>query len=53
MHNPKHNLTNEEIAQAVTIAHGLGKKVYVTFNNMMTDEELAAAENYLRFLEAT
>lgn len=53
MHNPKHNLTNEEIAQAVAIAHELGKKVYVTFNNMMTDEELGQAESYLRFLEAT
>lgn len=53
MHNPKHNLTNEEITQAVAIAHELGKKVYVTFNNMMTDEELGQAESYLRFLEAT
>lgn len=53
MHNPKHNLTNEEITQAVAIAHELDKKVYVTFNNMMTDEELGQAESYLRFLEAT
>ncbi|WP_368251009.1 peptidase U32 family protein [Enterococcus sp. 2201sp1_2201st1_B8_2201SCRN_220225] len=52
MHNPKRNLSNEEIAQAVTIAHDLDKKVYVTFNNMMTDEELASAESYLHFLEA-
>ena len=51
MHNPKHNLTNEEIAAAVVTAHSLGKKVYVTFNNMMTNEELADAEAYLRFLE--
>lgn len=50
MHNPQHNLTNEEIAQAVKIAHDLDKKVYVTFNNMMTDAELAAAESFLRFL---
>lgn len=52
MHNPKHNLTNDEILEAVAIAHQLGKKVYVTFNNMMTDAELADAEDYLRFLEA-
>lgn len=51
MHNPKHNLTNDEISAAVATAHSLGKKVYVTFNNMMTDAELAAAEDYLRFLE--
>lgn len=51
MHNPAHNLTNEEIAAAVQIAHGLGKKVYVTFNNMMTAAELSDAKEYLIFLE--
>lgn len=52
MHNPKHNLTNEEIQQAVTIAHDLQKKVYVTFNNMMTDAEIDDAADYLCFLES-
>lgn len=51
MHNPKHNLSNEEISQAVNIAHELGKKVYVTFNNMMTDDELNRAKDYLFFLQ--
>lgn len=51
MHNPQHNLSNEEILEAVKIAHHLGKKVYVTFNNMMTDAELADAKSYLFFLQ--
>lgn len=50
MHNPNHNLSNEEIVAAVQIAHELDKKVYVTFNNMMTDAELSEAEEFLRFL---
>ena len=51
VHNLAYNLTNDEIAKAVKIAHGLSKKVYVTFNNMMSDTELEDAEAYLRFLE--
>jgi len=51
VHNPDYNLTDEEIAQAVEIAHDLGKKVYITFNNMMNDAELADATDYLRFLD--
>lgn len=51
VHNPAYNLTNDEITKAVEIAHDLGKKVYVTFNNMMSDAELEEAEVYLRFLE--
>jgi len=51
VHNPDYNLTNEEIAKAVKIAHDLNKKVYITFNNMMSDAELAEAEAFLRFLE--
>lgn len=51
VHNSAYNLTNDEISKATGIAHGLGKKVYVTFNNMMSDGELEEAETYLRFLE--
>jgi len=51
VHNSAYNLTDEEIAQAVKIAHDLGKKVYITFNNMMSDSELTDATSYLRFLE--
>jgi len=51
VHNKDYNLTNEEIKKAVEIAHSLGKKVYVTFNNMMSDSELEDAVEYLNFLE--
>ena len=51
VHNSAYNLTNDEIAKAVKMAHHLGKKVYVTFNNMMNDAELEDAISYLRFLE--
>jgi putative protease len=51
VHNSAYNLTDEEIAKATRIAHDLGKKVYITFNNMMSDAELKEAESYLRFLE--
>jgi putative protease len=51
MHRKDYNLTDEEIETAVGIAHSLNKKVYVTFNNMMSDTELEDAEEYLMFLE--
>ena len=50
IHNQAYNLTDDEIAKAVTTAHQLGKKVYLTFNNMMNDQELAQAKSFLLFL---
>ena len=50
VHNSAYNLTNEEIKKAVKIAHDLGKKVYITFNNMMNDSELEEAVAFLTFL---
>lgn len=46
------NFSLEEITEAVKIAHGLGKKVYVTVNNLLNEGELEEAEAYLRFLES-
>ncbi len=51
MHRQDYNLTNEEICDAVSMAHFLKKKVYVTFNNMMSDLELDEARDYLLFLQ--
>ncbi|TDT45760.1 peptidase U32 family protein [Fonticella tunisiensis] len=51
MHRSNYNLTYEEIESAVSTAHSLGKKVYITFNNMMSDEEIEEAEDYLLFLD--
>jgi len=44
------NLTDEETAEAVKLAHDLGKKVYVTVNNMMNEYEINEAAEYLHFL---
>ncbi|MBE9917991.1 U32 family peptidase [Paenibacillus donghaensis] len=46
-----YNFSLEEIAEAVRMAHGLGKKVYVTVNNLLNETEVEGAKEYLRFLE--
>ncbi|MEK4508620.1 peptidase U32 family protein [Paenibacillus sp. FSL K6-2524] len=46
-----YNFTLDEITEAVQIAHGLGKKVYITVNNLLSEGELAEARDYLKFLE--
>ncbi|MBW4840514.1 MAG: U32 family peptidase [Paenibacillaceae bacterium] len=46
------NFSLEEITEAVKIAHSLGKKVYVTVNNLLNEGELEEAQAYLRFLES-
>ncbi|NGM84421.1 U32 family peptidase [Paenibacillus sp. 7124] len=47
-----YNLSLEEIAQALDIAHGLGKKVYITVNNLFSEEEIEEAREYLTYLES-
>ena len=51
MHRKDYNLSNDEIEKAITIAHSLNKKVYVTVNNLLSQADLKDAEEYLRFLE--
>ncbi|CAH1214020.1 hypothetical protein PAECIP111892_03952 [Paenibacillus auburnensis] len=46
-----YNLSHEEIAQALVIAHSLDKKVYVTVNNLFSEEDVEEAREYLRFLD--
>ncbi|QWU16663.1 putative protease [Paenibacillus sophorae] len=46
-----YNLTHEEIAEALSIAHGLGKKVYITVNNLFSEQETEEAREYLAFLD--
>ncbi|KGE19574.1 peptidase U32 family protein [Paenibacillus wynnii] len=46
-----YNLSHEEIVEALAIAHGLGKKVYVTVNNLFSEEDVEEAREYLRFLD--
>ncbi|MCL6603358.1 MAG: U32 family peptidase [Paenibacillus sp.] len=46
-----YNLSHEEIVEALAIAHDLGKKVYVTVNNLFSEEDVQEAREYLRFLD--
>lgn len=48
-----YNFSLEEITEAARIAHELGKKVYVTVNNLLNEDELDEAKEYLRFLDGT
>jgi len=45
------NFTMEDIKEAVTYAHNLNKKVYVTVNIVIHDEELDSILNYLKELD--
>lgn len=45
------NFTIDEIMEATTFAHSLNKKVYVTVNIVLHNEELKELENYLKELE--
>jgi len=44
------NFTNEEIRAAVNLAHGVGKKIYVTVNVFPHNDDLVSVPDYLRFL---
>lgn len=46
-----YNFSYEEIEKAVCIAHELGKRVYVTVNNLLNQEDLEEARKYLQFLD--
>lgn len=47
-----YNLSDEEIAEAIKMAHEVDKKVYVTVNNMMSDYEIGEAAEYLHWLDS-
>ena len=44
------NFDNEELMKAIELAHGMGKKVYVTCNTLPREEELNRLPEYLAFL---
>jgi len=44
------NFTNDEIWAAVQLAHGMGRKVYVTVNVFPHNDDLVSLPDYLRFL---
>ena len=45
------NFTNEEIKEATKFAHSLNKKVYVTVNIILHDENVDGLKEYLLFLD--
>ena len=45
------NFDEQELASAVAYAHGLGKKIYLTVNSLVFNEELNDLEKYLAFLD--
>lgn len=51
MHRSQFNFTLEEMERAIQAAHSIGKKVYVTVNNLVTSDELETARNYLKELD--
>ena len=46
------NFTRDEIAEAVRLAHSLGKKIYVTANIFAKNADMAQMEDYFAFLES-
>ncbi|MNO47332.1 putative protease YhbU precursor [compost metagenome] len=46
-----YNLSHEEIIEALAIARKLDKKVYITVNNLFSEEDVEEARAYLKFLD--
>ena len=46
------NFTSEELRQAITFAHGMGKKVYVTVNILARNADFAQMKEYFAELAA-
>lgn len=51
MHKKDFNFSNEELEEAIRMAHSLGKKIYITVNNLLSVQDLEMAEEYLRYLD--
>lgn len=51
LHRKAFNFTNEELEEAIEIAHSLGKKIYITVNNMLSSDDLLELEAYLKYLD--
>ena len=45
------NLDSEELAEACHLAHGLGKKLYVTVNAFARESDLKTLPAYLQYLQ--
>ena len=45
------NFNEEQLREAVRLAHSMGRRVYVTCNTLPREDELAALPGYLEFLQ--
>ncbi|MDD7794720.1 peptidase U32 family protein [Clostridium sp. 'White wine YQ'] len=45
-----YNFSDEEVKEALSLAHEVQKKLYVTVNNMLNDSEIDEAIEYLKYL---
>lgn len=52
LHRKDYNFSNEELMEAVSMAHEVGKKAYITVNNMYNDEETEELKEFLLYLES-
>ena len=50
LHRKDFNLSNEELGEAVHVAHGKNKRAYITVNNLYGEDELPELRDYLLFL---
>lgn len=51
LHRKDYNFTDTELKEAVEIAHSLGKKAYITVNNLYADQEISELREFLLTLE--
>lgn len=51
VHNSNFNFDDEQLKSAVQFAHARGVKIYITLNNLISTEELAPLEKFLRYLD--
>jgi putative protease len=51
LHRQDVNFDNEQLAKAAQYCHDRNVKLYITMNNLLTDQELQDARSYLKFLQ--
>lgn len=47
LHRKDYNFTNDELSEAIKIAHSLGKNAYITVNNLYADHEQEQLKEFL------
>lgn len=51
VHNSNFNFDDEQLKAAIEFAHARNVKIYVTLNNLISAEEIAPLEKFLRYLD--